>query len=158
MPEDGYDVEALRAHFPSLAGGTAYFDGPGGTQTPDVVGEAMRRAITQPLSNRGRLTPAERNADDTVLLIETVAPGDPGRRFTLGAGGRGEECISLVEIHGDLRAVIPDGTPRRFEVGPLSPAWLRARTSVAMLSPLVEVLVMVRRTVRVPGPPDRPGA
>jgi len=31
MPEDGYDVEALRAHFPSLAGGTAYFDGPGGT-------------------------------------------------------------------------------------------------------------------------------
>ena len=34
-----YDVQALRAHFPSLAGGTAYFDGPGGTQTPDVVGE-----------------------------------------------------------------------------------------------------------------------
>ena len=72
MPEDGYDVEALRAHFPSLAGGTAYFDGPGGTQTPDVVGEAMRRAITQPLSNRGRLTPAERNADDTVLAARTA--------------------------------------------------------------------------------------
>ena len=51
-----YDVQALRAHFPSLAGGTAYFDGPGGTQTPDVVGEAMRHTITQPLSNRGRLT------------------------------------------------------------------------------------------------------
>ncbi|MBF4767736.1 cysteine desulfurase-like protein [Nocardioides agariphilus] len=62
-----YDVQALRSHFPSLAGGTAYFDGPGGTQTPDVVGEAMRHAITQPLSNRGRLTPAERNADDIVL-------------------------------------------------------------------------------------------
>jgi cysteine desulfurase family protein (TIGR01976 family) len=62
-----YDVQALRSHFPSLAGGTAYFDGPGGTQTPDVVGEAMRKAITQPLSNRGRLTPAERNADDIVL-------------------------------------------------------------------------------------------
>jgi cysteine desulfurase family protein (TIGR01976 family) len=72
MPEDGYDVEALRAHFPSLAGGTAYFDGPGGTQTPDVVGEAMRRAITQPLSNRGRLTPAERNADDTVLAARSA--------------------------------------------------------------------------------------
>ena len=72
MPEDGYDVEALRAHFPSLAGGTAYFDGPGGTQTPDVVGEAMRSAITQPLSNRGRLTPAERNADDTVLAARSA--------------------------------------------------------------------------------------
>jgi cysteine desulfurase family protein (TIGR01976 family) len=67
MSHDRYDVAALRAHFPSLAGGTAYFDGPGGTQTPDVVGEAMRATITQPLSNRGRLTPAERNADDAVL-------------------------------------------------------------------------------------------
>jgi len=67
-----YDVQALRAHFPSLAGDTAYFDGPGGTQTPDVVGEAMRKAITQPLSNRGRLTPAERNADDTVLAARAA--------------------------------------------------------------------------------------
>jgi cysteine desulfurase family protein (TIGR01976 family) len=67
MASGGYDVQALRAHFPSLAGGTAYFDGPGGTQTPDVVGEAMRATITGPLANRGRLTPAERNADDTVL-------------------------------------------------------------------------------------------
>jgi len=67
-----YDVQALRAHFPSLAGGTAYFDGPGGTQTPDVVGEAMRRTITQPLSNRGRLSLAERNADDTVLAARAA--------------------------------------------------------------------------------------
>ena len=43
MPEAGTTSRPLRAHFPSLAGGTAYFDGPGGTQTPDVVGEAMRR-------------------------------------------------------------------------------------------------------------------
>jgi cysteine desulfurase family protein (TIGR01976 family) len=62
-----YDVQALRAHFPSLAGGTAYFDGPGGTQTPDVVGDAVRRTLTQPLSNRGDLTPAERNADEAVV-------------------------------------------------------------------------------------------
>jgi cysteine desulfurase family protein (TIGR01976 family) len=66
-PPDPYDVEALRAHFPSLSGGTAYFDGPGGTQTPDVVGDAVRTTLTRPLSNRGRLTPAERNADDAVL-------------------------------------------------------------------------------------------
>ena len=31
-------------------------------------------------------------------------------------------------------AVIPDGAPRRFEVGPLAPAWLRDRTSVAALA------------------------
>ncbi len=74
------------------------------------------------------------NADDAVLLIEAVAPGDPGRRFTLGSRGREEECISLVELDADLGAVVPDGAPRRFEVGPLAPAWLRARTSVAALA------------------------
>jgi cysteine desulfurase family protein (TIGR01976 family) len=61
-----YDVAAVRAHFPSLAGGVAYFDGPGGTQTPDVVADAMRAAMLAPLSNRGRTTLAERNADAIV--------------------------------------------------------------------------------------------
>ena len=67
-----YDVQELSAHFPSLAGGTAYFDGPGGTQTPDVVGEAMRHTLTQPLSNRGRLTPAERNILRLVAAEKTT--------------------------------------------------------------------------------------
>ncbi len=67
-----YDVHALRSHFPSLADGTAYFDGPGGTQTPDAVGEAMRSAVTRPLSNRGRMTRAERNADDIVLAARSA--------------------------------------------------------------------------------------
>ena len=39
-----YDVGALRAAFPSLRSGIAYFDGPGGTQTPAVVGAGDRRA------------------------------------------------------------------------------------------------------------------
>jgi cysteine desulfurase family protein (TIGR01976 family) len=62
-----YDVEAVRAHFPSLAGGTAYFDGPGGSQTPDVVAQAIYDTLTGPLSNRGGNTVAERNADAAVL-------------------------------------------------------------------------------------------
>ncbi|GEK79708.1 cysteine desulfurase-like protein [Agrococcus baldri] len=60
------DVAALRAHFPSLASGLAHFDGPGGTQTPAVVGEAIARTITAPLSNRGTVAPSERNAEDAV--------------------------------------------------------------------------------------------
>ena len=47
MPGAGTTSRRCAPHFPSLAGGTAYFDGPGGTQTPDVVGEAMRKAITR---------------------------------------------------------------------------------------------------------------
>jgi len=41
-----YDVAKVRAHFPALESGLAFFDGPGGSQTPDVVGEVMRATLT----------------------------------------------------------------------------------------------------------------
>lgn len=60
------DVTLLRAEFPSLASGTAHFDSPGGTQTPRAVAAAISSTLTSPLSNRGRLTPSERNAEEAV--------------------------------------------------------------------------------------------
>ncbi|GGO53616.1 cysteine desulfurase-like protein [Streptomyces daqingensis] len=62
-----YDIGAVRAQFPALATGTAFFDGPGGSQTPRPVIDAMAEALAAPLSNRGRVTAAERNADGLVL-------------------------------------------------------------------------------------------
>lgn len=63
-----YDISAVRAQFPALTSGSAFFDGPGGTQTPRPVATAVADALTGPLSNRGHLTPAERNAE--VLVTE----------------------------------------------------------------------------------------
>ncbi len=75
------DVAALRAEFPSLASGIAHFDGPGGTQTPRVVGEAIARTLTGPLSNRGEGNPSEQNAEDAVTAFRSAAAdlvgGDP---------------------------------------------------------------------------------
>ncbi len=62
-----YDVEALRAHFPALAKGAAHFDGPGGSQVPDVVGEAVSATLTAAIANRGVVTAAERFADEVVV-------------------------------------------------------------------------------------------
>lgn len=62
----GYDVAALRAHFPALATGTAHFDGPGGSQVPDVVADAVHATLVTSIANRGRVTAAERRAEDTV--------------------------------------------------------------------------------------------
>lgn len=62
-----FDVDALRAHFPALASGTAYFDGPGGSQTPTVVADAIRDALLAPLANRGATTAAARNAEEIVV-------------------------------------------------------------------------------------------
>ena len=61
-----YDIAALRSHFPALAAGTAHFDGPGGTQTPEPVIRAIADAMGQPLSNRGQVTLGERNAERIV--------------------------------------------------------------------------------------------
>jgi cysteine desulfurase family protein (TIGR01976 family) len=76
-----YDVERIRARIPALAGGVAYFDGPGGTQTPDLVAAAIASALTSPLSNRARVTGAEINADDITLAARQAGAdlvnGDP---------------------------------------------------------------------------------
>jgi cysteine desulfurase family protein (TIGR01976 family) len=61
-----FDVRSVRKHFPALADGIAHFDGPGGSQVPDVVGEAVGSVLTSAISNRGRVTAAERRADDIV--------------------------------------------------------------------------------------------
>lgn len=62
-----YDVEALRQHFPSLKEGAAHFDGPGGSQVPDVVGDVVRATLIGAISNRGTSTASARRADKIVL-------------------------------------------------------------------------------------------
>lgn len=77
-----YDVARLRASIPALEGGTAFFDGPGGTQVPRRVAEAVAATMTGGLSNRGRVTASERRADDVVLgaraAVADLLGCDPG--------------------------------------------------------------------------------
>jgi cysteine desulfurase family protein (TIGR01976 family) len=61
-----YDVAAVRAQFPALSSGFAHFDGPGGTQTPRPVIDAIASALANPLSNRGDGSPGERNSNALV--------------------------------------------------------------------------------------------
>jgi cysteine desulfurase family protein (TIGR01976 family) len=61
-----YDVAALRERFPALKAGFAHFDGPGGSQVPDAVAEAVARTLVAPLANRGTVTEAERTSDGIV--------------------------------------------------------------------------------------------
>jgi cysteine desulfurase family protein (TIGR01976 family) len=60
------DVAGVRAHFPALAAGAAHFDGPGGSQTPDVVARAVHDALVSPIANRGSVTRAEQHAETIV--------------------------------------------------------------------------------------------
>ncbi len=62
-----YDVNRIRKDFPSLETGIAFFDGPGGSQVPKVVGDAIAKAVTQASSNRGTVTLSEQNAEKCVV-------------------------------------------------------------------------------------------
>ncbi|MFD7159173.1 cysteine desulfurase-like protein [Kribbella sp. NPDC059898] len=78
-----FDVIAVRKQFPALDEGAAHFDGPGGSQTPQPVADAVAKTLTSALANRGRLTAAERRADGIVAgareamadLLGTTAQG-----------------------------------------------------------------------------------
>jgi len=79
----GYDVDRVRSHFPALAEGAAHFDGPGGTQTPDVVAEAVRDTLVSAVANRGTVTLAERRAEEIVAAARAAGAD------LLGADPRG---------------------------------------------------------------------
>jgi cysteine desulfurase family protein (TIGR01976 family) len=77
-----YDVAAVRAQFPALTAGYAHFDGPGGSQVPAPVADAVARTLVAPLANRGRVTASERIADDIVVAarraVADLLGADPG--------------------------------------------------------------------------------
>ena len=80
--DTSFDVAAVRADFPALAAGAAHFDGPGGSQVPRQVAEAVAATLTAPIANRGQVTAAERHADAVVLAaraaVADLVGGDPG--------------------------------------------------------------------------------
>ena len=67
-----YDVAAVRSQYPALAGGEAFFDGPGGTQVPRPVVDAVAGTLGSPVSNRSPHTAPQRAADEIVHACRTA--------------------------------------------------------------------------------------
>jgi len=72
-PPAELDLDAVRERFPALRGGTAWFDGPGGSQVPAVVAAAVAATMTAGLANRGRVTAGERRAEAVVRAARAAA-------------------------------------------------------------------------------------
>jgi cysteine desulfurase family protein (TIGR01976 family) len=62
------DVAAVRAHFSALHRATAFFDGPGGTQVPDEVIEAMASYLRRANANLGG--PFETSMRSDAVVVE----------------------------------------------------------------------------------------
>jgi cysteine desulfurase family protein (TIGR01976 family) len=118
-----YDVAKVRAHFPALESGLAFFDGPGGSQTPRPVADAMHATALAPLSNRGDLTVAQQNAERAVAdaraaladLLDATPDGvvfgrsftqltfDLSRTLAKGWGPGDEVVVSRLDHDGNVR-------------------------------------------------------
>jgi cysteine desulfurase family protein (TIGR01976 family) len=68
-----FDVAAVRARFPALSTGTAFLDGPGGTQVPDSVIEAMAGCLREANANLGGPFETSRRADAIVAGAHEAA-------------------------------------------------------------------------------------
>ena len=62
-----YDVRRVRAAFPALDEGAAHFDGPGGSQVPQPVADAVASTLTAAISNQGQVTRSARRAHEVVV-------------------------------------------------------------------------------------------
>jgi cysteine desulfurase family protein (TIGR01976 family) len=76
------DVEAVRARFSALNSPTAFFDGPGGTQCPDAVIDAIARYLRESNANLGGPFGNSRRSDALVAQARLTAASflgcDPG--------------------------------------------------------------------------------
>ena len=68
-----FDVAAVRARFSALARPTAFFDGPGGTQVPDSVIEAMASYLRESNANLGGAFETSHRSDDVVAAAHERA-------------------------------------------------------------------------------------
>jgi cysteine desulfurase family protein (TIGR01976 family) len=68
-----FDLDAVRARFPALRSGTALFDGPGGTQCPQTVIDAVAGYLRDSNANLGGAFGASRRSDELVEEAHATA-------------------------------------------------------------------------------------
>jgi cysteine desulfurase family protein (TIGR01976 family) len=74
------DIEAVRARFPALASGVVFLDGPGGTQCPQSVIDAIAAYLRDSNANLGGAFATSRRSDELVERAHAAAAGFLGCR------------------------------------------------------------------------------
>jgi cysteine desulfurase family protein (TIGR01976 family) len=80
MSSPRFDVDAVRTRFPALHSPVAFFDGPGGTQCPDSVIDAVTAYLRESNANLGGAFAASRHSDALVEEAHETAASFLGSR------------------------------------------------------------------------------
>ncbi|HEY7592814.1 MAG TPA: cysteine desulfurase-like protein [Actinophytocola sp.] len=175
-----YDVAAVRAEFPALAEGAAHFDGPGGSQTPAVVADAIAATLRSAVANRGTVTRAELRAEEIVAAARSAAAdlvgGQPGgivfgrsmtqltydvARTLAKRWGPGDEVVvTRLDHDANVRpwvhaAAAAGATPRFADFDPVT-AKLAVADVEAVLSPRTRLVAVTAASNLLGTRPDVP--
>jgi cysteine desulfurase family protein (TIGR01976 family) len=102
-----FDVEAVRARFPALARDLAYFDGPGGSQVPETVIEAMAACLRESNANLGGTFPTSVAATALVARAREAAAGFTGSEPEEIAFGPNMTTLNFLLAHAVGRTLRP---------------------------------------------------
>jgi cysteine desulfurase family protein (TIGR01976 family) len=101
------DVEAVRAQFPALATGAAYFDGPGGSQVPQRVIDAMTAYLRDSNSNLGGAFRTSRESDEVMERGRAAAADFTGGEPEGIAFGANMTTLNFQLAHAVARTMKP---------------------------------------------------
>jgi len=106
-PTRHLDLDAVRARFPALAGGAAYFDGPGGSQVPQEVIDAVDACLRDANANLGGAFATSAAADEVMARGRTAAADFTGGEPDGIAFGPNMTTLNFLLAHAVARTLEP---------------------------------------------------
>jgi cysteine desulfurase family protein (TIGR01976 family) len=101
------DLDAIRSQFPALGTGAAYFDGPGGSQVPQRVIDAIDDVLRDSNANLGGAFATSRRADDVMERGRAAAADFTGAEPEGIAFGANMTTLNFQLAHAVARTLEP---------------------------------------------------
>jgi selenocysteine lyase/cysteine desulfurase len=101
------DLDAIRAQFPALAAGAAFFDGPGGSQVPQQVIDAMTGYLRDSNANLGGAFATSRASDEVMERGRAAAADFTGAEPEGIAFGANMTTLNFQLAHAVARSLEP---------------------------------------------------
>jgi cysteine desulfurase family protein (TIGR01976 family) len=136
-----FDVESVRARFPALRSGVAFLDGPGGTQVPGTVVEAIAGYLRESNANLGGAFAASRRSDELVEHAHAAAARFLGCSPAETAFGQNMTTLNFALSRAATRDLQPGDevlVTRLDHDGNVSP-WLEAARDRGLRVELVDI-------------------
>jgi cysteine desulfurase family protein (TIGR01976 family) len=101
------DLTAVRSRFPALASGAAFFDGPGGSQVPQSVIDAVAGYLRETNANLGGAFPTSRASDEVMERARVAAADFTGGEPEGIAFGANMTTLNFQLAHAVARTLEP---------------------------------------------------